>query len=201
MPERAAQLYAAAIELFVERGYRDVDVADIVERCGVGHGTFYNYFRSKRDVLDAILTRTTHELAATLDVPNERTRPTCRADYVSEFTDRVRRAIDYIADNSELISFTLGTAPGVDEQAYATAVAGYGNLGAQVTAFLAEGRESGWVREDLDLPSAGLAVVSCVVAATLPVLLEDDADFDAAQVAEACAAFLLGGTRRALPDS
>ena len=147
------------------------------------------------------MTRTTKELAATLDGPTERARPTCRADYVAEFTDQVHRAIDYIADNRKLISFTLVTAPGVDEQAYATAVAGYGNLGAQVTAFLTEGRESGWVREDLDLPTVGLAVVSCVVAATLPVLLEDDADFDAVQVAEACAAFLLGGARRALPDS
>ncbi len=201
MPERAAQLYAAAIELFIERGYRDVDVSDIVERCGVGHGTFYNYFRSKRDILDAILSRTIQELAAALDGQGERATPSCRADYVAEFTARVRRAVDYIGSNRELISFTLVTAPGVDEQAYAAAVAGYGNLGAQVAAFLAEGRDYGWVREDGELQTVGLAVVSCVVAATLPVLLDEDADFDAAQVADSCSAFLLGGMRQALPDS
>ena len=62
MPERTAQLYAAAIDLFIERGYRDVDVTDITARCGVSHGTFYNYFRSKRDVLESIQARTLQEL-------------------------------------------------------------------------------------------------------------------------------------------
>lgn len=200
MNDRAAQLYTAAVELFIERGYRNVDVSDIAARCGVSHGTFYNYFRSKRDLLDAILNRTTEELAATLGGPGEAAARAGRAAYVAELAARVRRAIDYIVANRALISFTLVTAPGVDEQAYAAAVAAYDNLGTQVAAFLAEGRKYGWVRGDGDLQTVALAVVSCVVAATLPALLDIDAgtDVDAVQVAEACTAFLLGGVRSEL---
>ncbi|MBW4030478.1 MAG: TetR family transcriptional regulator [Acidobacteria bacterium] len=41
------------MELFVERGYDDVTVADIVERAGLGRRSFYNHFADKREVLFA----------------------------------------------------------------------------------------------------------------------------------------------------
>lgn len=199
MPERAAQLYAAAVDLFIERGYRDVDVADIVTRCGVSHGTFYNYFRNKRDVLETIMSRTAQELSVTVAGAHDPSTLASRSDYVTEFTARVGRAISYVADHRALVSFTAVTAPGVDDQAYASMVASYENLSSEVTAFLAVGTARGWIREDVDLRTAGQAVVSCVVMATLPLLLGDGEDFDAEEVTQACCAFLLGGLRQVLP--
>jgi AcrR family transcriptional regulator len=38
-------------ELFLERGFADVRVIDIVERAGIGRSTFYEYFQSREDVL------------------------------------------------------------------------------------------------------------------------------------------------------
>jgi AcrR family transcriptional regulator len=41
------------MELFIERGYDDVAVSDIVERAGLGRRSFYNHFADKREVMFA----------------------------------------------------------------------------------------------------------------------------------------------------
>lgn len=45
-------LLIAAQELMLERSLEDISVNDITERADVGLGTFYNYFKTKKDVLD-----------------------------------------------------------------------------------------------------------------------------------------------------
>lgn len=43
-----------AEQLFLENGYEETMVSDIVKKAGVAQGTFYYYFKSKEAVLDAI---------------------------------------------------------------------------------------------------------------------------------------------------
>jgi len=50
-----AQLLESAKQVFLDKGYHDAKVVDIIERAGCGHGTFYDYFKSKEDVLLALL--------------------------------------------------------------------------------------------------------------------------------------------------
>jgi AcrR family transcriptional regulator len=56
------KLTIAAREVFAENGYHLTKVVDIIERAGCGHGTFYDYFKSKDDVLMAILGELIREL-------------------------------------------------------------------------------------------------------------------------------------------
>lgn len=44
-------IYATALELFVERGFEDVTVNDIVRAADVAKGTFFNYFPTKEHLL------------------------------------------------------------------------------------------------------------------------------------------------------
>ncbi len=48
-------LLSAARELFRERGYEGVTVAEIADRAERAHGTFYLYFDNKLDVFSALL--------------------------------------------------------------------------------------------------------------------------------------------------
>ena len=57
-----AKITRAAHEVFAEKGYHRTKVVDIIERAGCGHGTFYDYFRSKDDALLAILGELIREL-------------------------------------------------------------------------------------------------------------------------------------------
>jgi AcrR family transcriptional regulator len=52
-PGAGERLRAAALELFLERGYDNVTVAQITERAGLTRRTFSRYFTDKRDVLFA----------------------------------------------------------------------------------------------------------------------------------------------------
>src|SRR5215510_5780469 len=49
--ETRRALLDAAARLFAEHGYHDTSVPDIVREAGVGHGTFYEYFGSRRAIL------------------------------------------------------------------------------------------------------------------------------------------------------
>jgi AcrR family transcriptional regulator len=50
-PDAEGRFRAAAMDLFVERGYEQTTVADIAERAGLTARTFFRYFADKREVL------------------------------------------------------------------------------------------------------------------------------------------------------
>ena len=49
--ETRSALLRAASTLFADQGYHQTSVPDIVRAAGVGHGTFYEYFGSRRAIL------------------------------------------------------------------------------------------------------------------------------------------------------
>ena len=54
--ERKRQaIYDAAAEIVGEYGYAEASVARIMERAGLGHGTFYAYFQSRDELFDQLL--------------------------------------------------------------------------------------------------------------------------------------------------
>lgn len=44
-----------SLALFSEKGYEQTAVSDIVKRIGVAHGTFYYHFKTKGDIMTAII--------------------------------------------------------------------------------------------------------------------------------------------------
>ncbi len=54
---RREELVDIAEELFLENGYEETPVSDIVKKAQVAQGTFYYYFKSKDEILDAIVDR------------------------------------------------------------------------------------------------------------------------------------------------
>src|SRR5271157_4035706 len=52
---RKQELVMAACELIKEKGFEQVSVSDIVKKVGVAQGTFYYYFQTKYDILDAVI--------------------------------------------------------------------------------------------------------------------------------------------------
>ncbi|MEV6683595.1 helix-turn-helix domain-containing protein [Streptomyces erythrochromogenes] len=54
--ERRAEIVAAARRLFESRGYDDVTMNEVVADLAVAKGTVYHYFRSKEELLEAVVT-------------------------------------------------------------------------------------------------------------------------------------------------
>lgn len=55
---RPAEIVAAALEVFVERGYAATKLADVARRAGVTKGTLYLYFDSKEALFKAVVRET-----------------------------------------------------------------------------------------------------------------------------------------------
>ncbi len=89
--KRRKQLLDAATRVFAQKGYWSASITDIIRFAGVARGTFYLYFRSKRDVFLAIAEnfrseqrRFTHQSGpgeAPLTPDNSRAR--IRADFLN----------------------------------------------------------------------------------------------------------------------
>lgn len=52
---RRAEILEAAGELFKNQGYVNTTVEAIIQQVGIAKGTFYYYFKSKEDILDALV--------------------------------------------------------------------------------------------------------------------------------------------------
>ena len=55
---RPEELVAAALEVFVERGYEGTTLADVARRAGVTKGTIYLYFENKEALFKAVVRQT-----------------------------------------------------------------------------------------------------------------------------------------------
>ncbi len=49
------EIIQATREMIVEEGYDRLNIRDIAKKCGIATGTFYNYFRSKQEIISALL--------------------------------------------------------------------------------------------------------------------------------------------------
>ena len=54
---RINEILDAAEPLFYEKGYHETSISDIVKRMGVAQGTVYYYFKSKEEILEALMNR------------------------------------------------------------------------------------------------------------------------------------------------
>jgi AcrR family transcriptional regulator len=52
---RPAELIAAALELFVDKGYAGTRLEDVAARAGVSKGTLYLYFENKEELVKAVV--------------------------------------------------------------------------------------------------------------------------------------------------
>ena len=55
--ERKKEILDIAEELFTTKGYDNTSTTDILERVGIARGTMYYHFKSKEEILDALIDR------------------------------------------------------------------------------------------------------------------------------------------------
>ena len=59
--DRRTEILSAAQELFFSKGYEATTVQEIIDAVGIAKGTFYHYFDSKVDLLDALIASMTEQ--------------------------------------------------------------------------------------------------------------------------------------------
>lgn len=73
---RKNEILDAAGILFSEKGYDSTSVTDIMNAVGIAKGTLYHHFKSKEDIMDALIKRQTDDiLAAAKKTANDKSIP------------------------------------------------------------------------------------------------------------------------------
>ncbi len=62
--DRKNEILAVAEQLFVEKGFDNTSTNDIIQKIGIARGTLYYHFKSKEEILDAIVEKIRREKIA-----------------------------------------------------------------------------------------------------------------------------------------
>jgi AcrR family transcriptional regulator len=160
---RRTEIIKAAYEVFSTKGYTAAGIADIAERLGMGHGTFYRYFKNKRDILDQVVDYGVERIVQALAL--ETAKP---AKNLGDFREQLRRIAErlFALLDSEpgLGQVVVLEATSIDEEMTQRVLGMIDTFGALAGTFLRNGVKRGFLRADLDTESMGRAVA----ALTLP---------------------------------
>jgi AcrR family transcriptional regulator len=192
---RRNEIIEAAYEVFSTRGYQAAGIADIAERLGIGHGTFYRYFKNKRDILDNVIDYGVERIVATLEL--EAAQPVTTLD---EFRDQLRhigeRLFGLLDEDPGLGGVVLLEATSIDEEMTQRVLGLVDTFGAMAAAFLQGGIKRGFLREDLDTQSVGRALTAIAIPALFAAIRGQAGPAERTRYIDAMIRFICDGVGR-----
>ncbi|MFG1791792.1 TetR/AcrR family transcriptional regulator [Nocardia sp. NPDC049149] len=171
---RHADLVEAATEVFAEIGYTKAGIADITQRAGLGKGTFYQYFDSKKDVFDGVIDQAVNEVSL-LIVTETRTLAHGSIDDLEQSIRTVATRLFTMADERPHAVRML--VEGIqDEDIRARLLGLSANLEATAAITLRHGVDAGALRADADVDFAAHLLLSLALGGLLRILRGDLTD-------------------------
>ncbi len=99
---RSEQILEAATELFARHGYADTDTQLLVEKLGVGKGTLYRYFPSKRELFLAAADRVMRRLHECIEG-----RIQDIADPLEQIAEAIRAYLGFFAEHPDFVELLM----------------------------------------------------------------------------------------------
>lgn len=153
IPARAETVLDRAREAILEHGYRNVSIADIARRAGVGKGAIYLDFPSKEALLEALLTRSMRGLSKAV-----RDKVAASEEVVS-LSVAFRFGLQSLLDDRLMLALYLGDADTLGEYVRGRDPSRYQARQDWLTRYLDDLRKVGLIRGDLD-PTAAARLLS-----------------------------------------
>ncbi|TCP59370.1 TetR family transcriptional regulator [Tumebacillus sp. BK434] len=75
---------AAAIEVFIEKGYHAASIEDVAKRAGISKGLLYNYFRGKADLLLELVESRVQEIIEVMEEALTKPTPLEQLHYIAD---------------------------------------------------------------------------------------------------------------------
>lgn len=115
-PERRRQILHAAKRVFAARGYHDTNISHICEDLGIGRGTLYQYFGSKKEVFAAIIEDLLERLRKVVESrPALVMPPRVRPETALRFSaSRLREVLGAVFEDEASLRILLREAVGLD---------------------------------------------------------------------------------------
>lgn len=99
--ETRRRIMEAGREVFTRKGYHDTRVSEIIDRTGLGHGTFWLYFRDKEDLLRALVEEMLEDFV-TRNLVDRLTPERIDPTRLEDIEEVISRAVKVFEDNQPL---------------------------------------------------------------------------------------------------
>ncbi|MFC9437410.1 TetR/AcrR family transcriptional regulator [Nocardia sp. NPDC057030] len=151
LPERRRrQIIESAYAVFVARGYEATAISDVAAHAGIGQGTVYRYFASKREILDHVVDFGFEKLIGALEPQTLLSRPTSAAELLDGVRAAIARLYAMLEHDPDFIRLVLVEASAIDKELSDRLL----GLEMLVSTFVAQelrrGVSAGWIRADID---------------------------------------------------
>lgn len=78
------QILNTALSLFCEKGYHSTSIEDIAKQAEISKGLLYHYFRSKEDVLAALVERRINDVLVVMNAAKTKPTPAQQIQHIAE---------------------------------------------------------------------------------------------------------------------
>lgn len=99
--ERRQELIDTAERLFMENGYEHTLISDIVRELEIAQGTFYYYFRSKEEILKAVVEKSIADLEQSVN----RLIQDGNADETALLNEAINEILRFVSQRNDFIDF------------------------------------------------------------------------------------------------
>jgi AcrR family transcriptional regulator len=176
--ERRAQIKRIALELFAERGYHGTQISDLIEGAQIARGTFYLYFRNKREIFDELL----DDLLRTIDGCIRGIEVGEGAEPVhDQMRGNLTRVLETVAANRAIARILLRAAVGLDPDVDRKVDDFHRQVTNRISEGISEGMEKGIVRP-CDPHVVGVAILGMIKEVVYQYLVASDGEPDWDQV-------------------
>ena len=168
--ERKKLVLLSAKAVFAQKGYHQASVSDIIQRAGIARGTFYLYFRSKRDVFNSILDEIVKELGRVIkqiDLDSS-------ASTLEQLRSILRLIIMLALENPDMAQIVLNRAGGLDSEFDGKLRGFYEVVLGKIESSLQQGIELGLVRK-CNTKITACCILGCMKEVVNLILLDADA--------------------------
>jgi len=165
-----AAILAASVPLFAERGYRGTSLAMIAETVGMTQPGLLHHFRSKQELLMALLDQRYHADGRVL---------TERAETGLGFFDVLLSIVEHnrtTPDLTKMFAVLAAEALAVDHPAHGYFVERYRKVRNRCARALRAGQAVGQIRDDIDIALVAPIVVAVMDGLQAQWLLDEDVD-------------------------
>jgi AcrR family transcriptional regulator len=141
---RKRQINYSARKIFNEKGYHAATVEDIIREAGISRGTFYSYYKSKREVFGELLDSLTSALAMNVKRVDISSKAPPVIDQMLENTESI---LTILINNLDLTKILLREAVGIDPAFDKKLNEFYDSMLALIQLSLKHGQEMGLIRK------------------------------------------------------
>ncbi|MFD4180995.1 TetR/AcrR family transcriptional regulator [Rhodococcus sp. NPDC058514] len=197
---RRDQILSSAIEEFAERGYEATTAAQLAKRAGVGLGTMYRYFDSKREILDHVMDRCLRELIDVVDAPALLEPLETLESLIARIRSLADALFGLVEDSPNVLKLLMVEASAIEDEFGRRVMRGEQVLAGLVAEVLDLGILGGLLRKDLDTNAVGHSIIALTWPGLLRGLRVGQGAADRARYTDTIVALVSFGLRRPVAD-